>query len=149
MRRRGPRLLLCLGLAAPAAPALAADGAALFQQHCAACHQGNASGTVGLAPSLLGEHWKRLGAERSYVPTVMLKGLSGAIKVNGQLFVGSMPGFASTLNDEELGAVATHLRGLQGAGGDKPYAAEDFVAVRATNGNPALTRALRRQILGE
>ena len=37
-----------------------------------------------ISPSLMGTHWQKLGADRSYLPTVLLKGLSGAIKVNGQ-----------------------------------------------------------------
>jgi mono/diheme cytochrome c family protein len=127
----------------------AADGAALFKQHCAICHQDSAGGTVGLAPSLLGEHWQRLGAERGYLPTVLLRGLSGPIKTAGGPFNGNMPAFAGALDDEALAAVATHLRGLQGAAADKPFAAADFAELRGKPGNPAQTRALRRQILGE
>jgi len=141
---------LALWLAALlAAPAWAADGAALFKQHCAICHQEGAGGTVGLAPSLLGPHWQKLGAERSYLPTVLLKGLSGMIKVDGQTFVGNMPAIAGTLDDDALAAVANHLRGLQGAAGDKPYAAADFADVRAKPGNPTVTRALRKPLLGD
>jgi len=130
-------------------PAWAADGAALFQQHCATCHQASAAGTVGLAPGLLGPHWQRLGADSSYLPTVLLKGLSGMIKVDGQAFVGSMPAMAPTLDDEALAAVANHLRGLQGATTDKAFTAADFTALRGKPGNPNQTRALRRQLLGE
>ncbi|WP_158219755.1 cytochrome c [Ideonella sp. A 288] len=132
-----------------AANAAAADGAALFNQHCATCHQPTAEGTVGLAPSLKGEHWQRLGAQRQYLPTVVLKGMAGPIKVNGQPFSGSMPPFAGQLGDDDLAAIATHLRGLQGAAADKPYSADEFAPVRAAAGNPSQTRALRRQILGE
>jgi len=144
---RPAALLLCA--ATVAGSAQAADGVALFKQHCAVCHQETATGTVGLAPSLQGEHWQRLGAERHYLPTVMLKGLSGMIKVGGQPFVGSMPPFAPQLGDEDLAAIATHLRGLQGATGIKPYAADEFAALRAAAGDPARSRALRKQILGE
>lgn len=143
------RLLAIAALAAAAAPSWAADGAALFKQHCAICHQESAAGTPGLAPSLLGAHWQKLGAERAYLPTVLLKGLSGPIKVDGQPFVGSMPAMAPTLDDEALAAVANHLRGLQGAAGDKPFAAADFADLRARPGNPTQSRLLRRQILGE
>ena len=132
-----------------AMPAAAADGAALFKQHCATCHQDSGAGTVGLAPSLLGEHWQRLGADRGYLPTVMLKGLSGAIKVGGVPFVGAMPGLAGTLDDVAVAAVATHLRGLQGAAGGAPYTAAEVAEWRARPGHPGQTRALRRQILGD
>ena len=132
-----------------AGPAWSADGAALFKQHCAICHQDSAGGTVGLAPSLLGEHWQKLGAERTYLPAVLIKGLSGAIKVGGTNFVGNMPAAAGLMDDEGLAAVANHLRGLQGAAGDKPYTAADLAEARTRAGNPAQTRALRKQLLGE
>ena len=142
--------LLLLGAALLAAlPAGAADGAALFKQHCAICHQESGAGTPGLAPGLLGPHWQKLGAERAYMVTVLLKGLSGPIKVDGQAFVGSMPAMAATLDDEALSAVANHLRGLQGAAADKPYAPADFADLRGKPGNPTLSRNLRRQLLGE
>ena len=140
---------LCAALVMAAPAARAADGAALYKQHCAICHQDSAAGTVGLAPPLLGEHWQRLGAERAYLPAVLLRGLSGPIKVAGGAFNGNMPAFATALDDEALAAVANHLRGLQGATADKPYAAADVAEARTRPGNPAQTRALRRQILGE
>ncbi len=145
LRRIGVAALLV----AAGAAAQAADGVALFKQHCAVCHQENAGGTVGLAPTLLGEHWQRLGAERQYIPMVMLKGMSGTIKVAGQPFSGSMPPFAPQLNDDDLAAIATHLRGLQGTKDFKPYAADEFAAVRAAAGNPVQSRTLRKQILGD
>lgn len=135
-------------LALAAGGAQAADGAALFNQHCAICHQPTAAGTVGLAPSLLGEHWARLAAERGYLPTVLIRGLSGPIKVGGVPFSGSMPAVPQ-LDDASLAAIANHLRGLQGGASSAPYAAADFVEARAKPGNPAQTRALRKQILGE
>lgn len=131
---------------AQAQPAAAPDGTALFAQHCATCHQPDGSGTVGLAPSLKGEHWAKLGADRSYLPRVLVHGLSGAIKVNGQTFVGSMPGFAA-LDDSTLAAVASHLRRLQGAT-EAGYTADEIRAARAQAGGPPQTRALRVQIVG-
>jgi mono/diheme cytochrome c family protein len=133
---------------ASAVPAWAADGAALFAQHCASCHQADGTGTVGLAPPLKGEHWGKLGADRVYLPTVVMHGLSGPIKIGGQNFVGSMPAFAPQLDDAALAAVATHVRGLQGAAGDKPYTADELKAVRAAGGSPPQTRQRRVQLLG-
>lgn len=124
------------------------DGASLFAQHCATCHQADASGTVGLAPALKGDHWLKLGAERAYVARVLLQGLSGPIKVNGQVFVGAMPAFAAQLDDPALAAIATHLRRLQGASDAAPYSAAEMAAVRAQAGTAVQTRALRQQITG-
>ena len=128
--------------------AAANDGKALFAQHCATCHRDDGSGTVGLAPALQGEHWAKLGAERNYLPSVMLHGLSGPIKVAGQPFLGAMPGLAAQLDDAALAAIATYVRGLQGATGNKAYTADEFKAVRAAAGGPALTRQLRVKLVG-
>lgn len=125
------------------------DGAALYAQHCAACHQADGSGTVGLAPALKGAHWAALGGQRDYLPTVLLKGLSGRIKVGGQTFVGSMPTFAAQLDDDTLALIATHLATLQGAADRATYTAADFAPIRQGRGDPAQTRQRRQQILGE
>jgi mono/diheme cytochrome c family protein len=129
--------------AAMAAP----DGAALFAQHCAACHQPDGAGTVGLAPPLKGEHWGKLGADRGYLPTVVVHGLSGAIKLGAQTFVGSMPAFGAQFDDETIAALASHVRKLQGAG-DAPYSADEVKAERARPGSPPQTRLRRVQALG-
>jgi mono/diheme cytochrome c family protein len=137
-------------LVAAAVPAWSAtDGAALFSQHCAVCHQETAVGTTGLAPTLLGEHWLRLGANRHYLPSVLTKGLAGPIKVAGQTINAAMPVFGGLIDDSSLAAIANHLRGLQGAADEPPYTADDLATARGKPGNQMSTRALRRQILGE
>lgn len=138
---------LALGLPA-AAQASAVAAAALFAQHCAACHQADGAGTVGLAPALKGEHWARLGADRNYLPTVLLKGLSGPIKLGTETFVGSMPGFADALDDAALALLASHVRRLQGAADDGPYAAADIAHLRQQPGSPPQSRLRRVQLLG-
>ncbi len=140
--------VVLLALAGTAAAQAAPDGAALFAKTCAICHGADASGIVGLAPPLKGDHWGKLGAERSYLPTVLVHGLSGNIKVNGQTFIGSMPPIAGQLDDEALAAVANALRKLQGAADAAPFTAEDFKAQRGATGSPPATRALRAKVLG-
>ncbi len=138
--------LVAIGLLAAGAASAQPDGAALFTQHCAACHQANGSGTVGLAPALQGEHWAKLGGDRGYLPMVLVHGLSGPIRVNGQTFVGSMPAFGQ-LDDAALAALATHLRRLQG--GAENVTAADVKAARDQAGSPPQTRQRRTQILGQ
>ncbi|MEY4749266.1 MAG: hypothetical protein RIQ60_1480 [Pseudomonadota bacterium] len=152
--RQWPRALgegLCLLMLAALSPAASAqasaDGKTLFGQHCAPCHQPDASGTIGLAPPLKGEHWARLGAARHYLPTVVTHGLSGPIQLGSLRFVGNMPAFAQ-LNDADLAAIVTHLRGLQGAGQDAPYTEAEIARVRALPGGPPQTRTLRQQLIG-
>jgi mono/diheme cytochrome c family protein len=138
------------GLAAitPAAWA-ASDGAALYAQHCAVCHQADGAGAIGVAPSLTGEHWARLGADRNYLPTVMLRGLFGPIELaGGQTFNGNMPGLAPSLDDETVAAIASHVRKLQGASDSAPYRAEEIKALRPLPGSPTASRRMRAQLLG-
>jgi mono/diheme cytochrome c family protein len=135
-------------MTAPAMAQPAADGAALYAQHCAACHQADGSGTVGLAPPIKGEHWARLGAERGYLPTVMLHGLAGPIRIGTQNFVGAMAGFAKQLDDAALAAIASHVRKLQGAADAAAYSADELKVERQKPGSPPLTRQRRVQILG-
>nr|WP_316639697.1 cytochrome c [uncultured Roseateles sp.] len=139
--------LLLMAAANAAAAQGGPDGTALFAQHCATCHQADGSGTVGLAPPLKGAHWARLGADRGYLPAVLLHGLSGPIKVNGQSFVGSMPAFGGQLDDASLAAIANHLKRLQGVD-EAALSADEFKAQRQQAGSPPQTRQRRNQVLG-
>ena len=124
-------------------------GSALFETHCSSCHQPDGSGTVGLAPPLKGEHWQTLSKERAYLLTVLLNGLSGRIEVNGQVFVGSMPAFASQLDDAALALLAEHVRTLQGtAQSGSPYSAAEVSTARQSPGSPPQTRQRRQALLG-
>jgi len=129
MRRLLVGMLMLAGWSAHAAP----DGAALYAQHCAACHQGEGQGTVGLAPALKGAHWQRLGSDRGYLPQVLVHGLSGLIVVNGERHAGSMPAFGGQLGDEELAALASHLQGAIQGRQDAAYTAADLRAARITD----------------
>ena len=139
---------LLLALPAYAGP----DGATLYAEQCAACHQADGSGTVGLAPPLTGDHWLRLGADRGYLPTVLLKGLAGPIQLPGRVFVGSMPAFAGVLKDDEVDALGVHERRLQGASDTAPESSvssiDEVKALREAPGSPSRSRQRRVQALG-
>ncbi|MEY2688464.1 MAG: hypothetical protein RL375_2662 [Pseudomonadota bacterium] len=150
-RRQQPSLaaLTLAGLMALPAQAQSPDGAALFAQHCAPCHQPDGTGTVGLAPSLKGDHWVKLARERSYIPTVLINGLSGPITVNGARFSGSMPPFGPQLDDAQMAAVTNHLRQLQGTPADEAtYVADEFKAARQQPGSPPQSRVKRAGLIG-
>ena len=123
-------------------------GEKLFLEHCSACHQPDASGTVGLAPTLKGEHWAALGSHALYLPTVLLKGLSGRIDVAGQVFVGNMPSFAAVLDDAQILALTQHVRNLQ-TGATTPLAltTADVAGLRQAPGSPTQSRQLRQSLL--
>ncbi|MFO1218217.1 MAG: cytochrome c [Burkholderiaceae bacterium] len=143
-------LVFAAALAAAAPAGARADGAALFAQHCATCHQADGSGTVGLAPPLKGEHWAKLGADRGYLPTVVVHGMSGSIKLGGgQTFVGAMPPLGQQLDDATIAEIATHVRRkLHGAADAPAYTPADVKAAREQPGSPPQTRQRRTQLLG-
>lgn len=139
-------LLIVMSLSGVVNAAAQTRGQTLFEANCAVCHQPDGSGTVGLAPALKGEHWKVLGSNPNYLPTVMLKGLSGRIEVNGQTFSGSMPSFAAQFDDASLADIAQHVRTLQG-NPSVINSAQDWAVLRQTAGSPPQTRQLRLSLL--
>jgi mono/diheme cytochrome c family protein len=94
-------LLSASALTALAGTAAAAeDGAALFAQNCAACHQPKGEGVQGAFPALAGN---KLVAGDPKVPAWIL--------THGR---GGMPNFAEDLSDSEMAAILTFVRGSWG-----------------------------------
>ena len=122
-------------------------GQTLFEANCAPCHQNDGSGTVGLAPSLKGEHWMVLGNNPQYIPMVLLKGLAGRIVVNGQTFSGNMPAFANQLDDASLSAIAQYVRSFQA--NSQSTTSQEWLALRQSKWSPMQTLQLRASILSE
>jgi mono/diheme cytochrome c family protein len=87
----------------------AVDGAALYAQNCALCHQADGTGQAGLYPPLAGSEW--LKGDPALPVRIVLAGLQGPVTVKGVKFDGQMPSFASVLSDGELAAVLTYVRG--------------------------------------
>jgi mono/diheme cytochrome c family protein len=135
------RLAALTILVAGTIPAMAAEPPAVFDLHCALCHQKAAVGLHGQFPRLAG----RIGSiaasapGRLYLQEVLLYGMAGRIQVDGTEIVGVMPAFAN-LPDEDLANVANYLLQLSPvASGDKriaPFTAEEL---QRTRGQTALT----------
>ena len=89
--------LLVMGAAPPAA---APDGADLFAQNCAACHQPAGQGIAGAFPALAGNTFVQGPAP--IVASTVLKGRAG------------MPSFSSDLTDDQIAAVLTYVRASWG-----------------------------------
>ena len=89
---------LAAGLAG--GPALAQDGAAIFSQSCAACHQPQGQGIPGAFPALANNAFVQGPAQQ--VAHVLLNGRGG------------MPKFSGDLTDDQIAAVATYIRGTWG-----------------------------------
>ena len=128
----------------------AEDGAALFSSHCVACHQAGGVGAPGLAPSLAGTLGTRIstGAGRDYLTQVLITGLNGPIKSQGQNFNGFMPSFAQ-LSDSDLAAVLNDVlkefNSQAKPAGYKPLTAEEFATARQKKLTVGAVRTLRVQ----
>jgi mono/diheme cytochrome c family protein len=85
-----------------------AAGRAVFEKHCAACHQANGQGITGAFPPVVPSEWVT-GAPEPLVH-ILLHGLQGPITVAGVAYNGAMPAWADVLQDAEIAAVATYIR---------------------------------------
>ena len=83
-------------------------GKTVYATLCAACHQPTGTGMDGLAPPLVDSDWV-LG-KPDVLPRIVLHGLSGPLKVNGQSFNLEMPPLGPALTDEQIAGVLTYIR---------------------------------------
>lgn len=83
-------------------------GKQVYGTLCTACHQPNGQGMDGLAPSLVDSEWV-LG-KPEVLPKIIIHGLTGPIKVNGQSWSLEMPPLGAALSDEQVAGVATYIR---------------------------------------
>ncbi|MGO1499934.1 MAG: cytochrome c [Marinobacter sp.] len=88
------------------------DGAALFDNYCASCHQNNGAGISRAVPPLMGSAWVLGSGEQT--ASILLFGIRGPISVQGQTYNGRMPTFGNTLNDHEIAAIVSHIRSTWG-----------------------------------
>ena len=101
----------------PKAPAVTSktatvDGAPIYAARCAACHQATGAGLPGVFPPLAGSEW--VTGKDEVLAKILLHGVSGDLTVKGATFKGAMPAFKDQLKDEEIAAVATHMRSQWG-----------------------------------
>jgi mono/diheme cytochrome c family protein len=122
---------LCLALM-PAA--YAGNGAQLFAQNCALCHQTGATGLAGQFPRLAGRvaAISSHPAGRAYLIDVLTYGLSGTIQVDDQEIVGVMPPFAA-LSDDVVADILSYVLTLGAApqAVPPPFNEREIAAVRA------------------
>ena len=93
---------------------LAEQGKAVYA-NCVPCHQASGVGLPGQFPTLAGSDWV-LGSEKRLV-AILLKGLSGPLKVGEAAFNGAMPGWEKALSDKKIAAVASYIRANWGNAG--------------------------------
>jgi mono/diheme cytochrome c family protein len=96
----------------PRTGSAAQDGAEVFAAHCAACHQVDGTGIPGAFPPLAGSNW--VNGRDATVVQIVLRGVQGALTVNGVEYNGAMPEFGSQLSDARIAAVLSYVRGQWG-----------------------------------
>jgi mono/diheme cytochrome c family protein len=88
------------------------NGQQIYSANCAACHQPTGIGVTGAFPPLANSDWVKGNPQR--LARVLTYGLQGPAKVNGIEYNGAMPAFEAVLNDEQIAAVVTYIRGEWG-----------------------------------
>lgn len=110
-------LVFAVALTAGHAAAAEVDGAKLFADDCAACHQPQGQGIPGAFPALAGNAFVQGPGE----PVV-------AVVLNGR---GGMPTFRNELSDDQVAAIVSYVRG---AWGNKAAPVEPTAAAAARGG---------------
>jgi len=108
-----------------------AEGRALYQQACAACHGLAGEGLPNLAPPLVDSEWVTGPADR--LIRIVLHGMEGPIEVNGRRYeppaiLPNMPAVDS-LTDTELAALLGYVTREMGMIG-RPVSAQDVAVLR-------------------
>ena len=86
----------------------AAAGQKVYAQVCLGCHTEAGTGNPGVYPPLDGSEWVNSSPER--LLNILLHGVTGPMMVAGEEYNGFMPGWAQSLKDNEIAAVATYIR---------------------------------------
>lgn len=95
------------------------DGATLFSDNCAACHQAQGEGVPGAFPALAGN--KVVQGDPKDAAWVVTHGRGG------------MPNFAEDLNDEQVASILTYMRSAWG----NKAGPVDAAVVKGVRGQPA------------
>lgn len=125
--------VLAAGLSVPVS-AVADAGQDAYQNNCAACHQANGQGLTGAFPPLAKSDWIK-GKKPVDIAHVVLAGMSGPIKVNGQDYNMVMPPQAH-LSDEQIASIVNYVLGSWGNAGGKVTAAEVKAERAVVSGKP-------------
>jgi mono/diheme cytochrome c family protein len=126
-------LILASTIAGLGAANAAADGAKVYAT-CSACHQATGAGIPGAFPPLAESEWVNGPVEN--LIRIQLRGLMGPITVKGKAFNSVMPP-NSTMSDDEIAAVLTHVRSNFG-NKSSAVTADQVKALRSEVGKPML-----------
>lgn len=101
-------------------------GAALYQKHCAACHQSDGAGVPRLIPPLVGTDY--VSGDKSRLIRILLNGLNEPIVVQDEEYFSPMASF-SFLSDSEIAHLLSYVRSRFGKGAS-PVKAKEVLSQR-------------------
>jgi len=82
-------------------------GKTVFLTNCLACHQADGSGVPNLNPPLIKS--KGVAGDKATLITMILKGSSGKVEIDGETFKNTMPA-QPFLSDQQIADVLTYVR---------------------------------------
>jgi mono/diheme cytochrome c family protein len=146
--------MLLLSIAAATGTVLADNdtGQKIFKDRCVVCHQEDAHGAAGVAPSLAGTLARHLGSVegKRYLAQILISGMVGSIDTEGHKFSGLMPSFRADLSDADIAATINYVlgtfNGVSDASATSPITPQDVTTAAATNPDPGATRTLRQSL---
>jgi len=89
------------------APGKELPGKAVYVKECLTCHQADGSGVPNMHPPLGPGSW--VSKDPKELIAIMMKGLSGKIEVNGEVYKNFMPSHAK-MSDDEIADVLSYVR---------------------------------------
>ncbi|HSM12312.1 MAG TPA: copper-containing nitrite reductase [Lysobacter sp.] len=101
-------------------------GQALFAGTCSTCHMPNGEGLAGVFPPIAKSDY--IAGNSKALPTVILHGLQGPVKVNGQDYNSIMPPM-NQLTDDEVANISTYVLNSWGNPGGR-ITKEEAAAIR-------------------
>ena len=106
------------------------DGAAIYKR-CAACHLATGAGVPGAFPPLAADvrNLSQTAAGRRYLALVVIKGVSGPLTVDGNLYQGVMPA-QPNLNDAEVASLLDHVISKVAKGNARAFTVNEIVTAR-------------------
>lgn len=113
-----------------AAAKVARSGAQVYTATCVTCHQVNGQGVRGAFPPVVHTDWVNGRAE---IPiAIVLHGMTGEVTLAGVKYNVPMAPLGTTLSDQEIANVVTHVRTQWGNKGT-PVTVAAVAAVRAAH----------------
>jgi mono/diheme cytochrome c family protein len=83
------------------------NAVALYETHCAPCHQKDGQGVENIYPPLVGSEWVNGKSEK--IVSILLLGLQGEIQVKNKTYNQIMPSY-SFLSNRELATLINYVR---------------------------------------